>query len=116
MPFFYWHSFEMNGFNFILSDHIPPYKYFLLPIPVLGLIHLLCVLSHEKFYYSSKLLSWVPLVSLAVIFIMVFVNERSDDFFRTGNIFSNTGAGFWLALLFSMLLTFVSLKEKSPSH
>ena len=117
MPFFYWHSFEMSGFNFVLSEHIPPYKYFLLAIPLTTLFHLLSVLSQENNFYSRKLLSWIPLATLIIILIMTLVKERTDDsFFNNGNIFSITGAGFWLALAFSLLLAYINLKMRNRSY
>jgi hypothetical protein len=117
MPFFYWHSFEMSGFNFVLSEHIPSYKYFLLAIPLTTLLHLLSVLSQEHNFYSRKLLSWIPLAALIIVFVLILANERTDDsFFSNGNILSITGAGFWLALGFSVLLTYVNFKMRSKSY
>ena len=117
MPFFYWHSFEMSGFNFVLSEHIPPYKYFLLAIPLTTLFHLLSVLSQENNFYSRKLLSWIPLAALIIVLVLVLVKESTDDsFFNNGNIFSITGAGFWLALAFSLLLTYINLKMRNRSY
>jgi len=117
MPFFYWHSFEMSGFNFVLSEHIPSYKYFLLAIPLTSLFHLLGVLSQENNFYSRKLLSWIPLAALIFVFVLILANERTDDsFFSNGNILSITGAGFWLALGFSVLLTYVNFKMRSKSY
>ena len=115
MPFFYWHSFEMNGFNFILSDHIPAYKYLLLPIPLTVLFYLFIALSEENYSFGKRLLSWLPLTILLAIFIVVFINESSDQFFfDNGNIFANTGSGFWIALGLSLLLRFVN-PERSPA-
>ena len=117
MPFFYWHSFEMSGFNFVLSEHIPSYKYFLLAIPLTTLFHLLSVLSQENNFYSRKLLSWIPLAALIIVLVLVLVKESTDDsFFNNGNIFSITGAGFWLALAFSLLLTYINLKMRNRSY
>ena len=117
MPFFYWHSFEMSGFNFVMSEHIPSYKYFLLAIPLTTIFHLLSVLSQENNFYSRKLLSWTPLATLMIVFALILGKERSDDsFFSNGNIFSITGAGFWLALGFSLLLTCVNFKMRNKSY
>src|SRR6188472_3117725 len=117
MPFFYWHSFEMSGFNFVISEHIPSYKYFLLAIPLTTLFHLLSVLSQENNFYSRKLLSWTPLATLMIVFALILGKERSDDsFFSNGNIFSITGAGFWLALVFSLLLTYINFRMRSRSY
>ena len=117
MPFFYWHSFEMSGFNFVLSEHIPSYKYFLLAIPLTTLLHLLSVLSQENNFYIRKLLSWIPLAALIIVFVLIVAKERTDDsFFSNGNILSITGAGFWLALGFLVLLTYVNFKMRSKSY
>ena len=117
MPFFYWHTFEMSGFNFVLSEHIPPYKYFLLAIPLTTLFHLLSVLSQENNFYTRKLLSCIPLATLIIVFVLVLAKERTDhSFFNNGNIFSITGAGYWLALFFSLLLTYVNIKMRNRSY
>ena len=117
MPFFYWHSFEMSGFNFVMSEHIPSYKYFLLAIPLTTLFHLLSVLSQENNFYSRKLLSWTPLATLMIVFALILGKERSDDsFFSNGNIFSSTGAGFWLALVLSSLLAYINFRMRSRSY
>ena len=114
MPFFYWNSYEMNGFNFLLSDRIPSYKYLLLLIPLLVLFYLFFALSQENTSFSRKLLSWLPLTTLVVIFLLILINENFDPlFFDNGNIFSNTGAGFWLALSSSVLLSLVKHRVKS---
>ena len=117
MPFFYWHSFEMSGFNFVLSEHTPPYKYFLLAIPLTTIFHLLVVLSQENNFYTRKLLSWIPLATLIVVFALILAKERSDDsFFGNGNILSSTGAGFWVALVFSLLLAYINFKMRNRSY
>jgi hypothetical protein len=113
MPFFYWNSLEMNGFNFILSDRVPSYKYFLLVIPLLVLFYLFGALSEENTSFSRKLLSWIPLTTLLVIFTLIFINENFDRLvFDNGNIFSNSGAGFWLALSSSFFLALVKRRDK----
>ena len=116
MPFFYWHSFEMSGFNFVLSEHIPPYKYFLLAIPLTTLFHLLSVLSQENNFYSRKLLSWIPLATLILVIILIFSNERSGRSFNDGNSFSSIGLGFWLALVLSSLLAYINFKMRNRSY
>lgn len=117
MPFFYWNSFEMSGFNFVVSEHIPSYKYFLLAIPLTTFFHLFGVLGQENNYYSRKSLSWLPLPTLIIVFILILVKERpGDSFINHGNIFLSTGAGFWLALVFSVLLTFINLKMRDRSY
>jgi hypothetical protein len=107
MPFFTWQSFELNGFNFILSDHTPAYKYFLSVIPVLALVRILGALMSEHLVYVRKLLSWIPLITLVVIFIAIYINGNTGgNVFEDGGIFRNTGMGFWLALSLSLLLAF----------
>ena len=117
MPFFYWHSFEMSGLNFILSEHTPSYKYFLLTIPLTTSFHLLSVLSRENNFHSRKLLSWIPLATLIIIFVLILAKGRSDDrFFNNENIVSSTGAGFWLALVFSLLLAYINFKMRNRRY
>jgi len=116
MPFFYWHSFEMNGFNFILSEHIPSYKYLLLLIPFAAAFHLFNVLTEGNYFFSQKLLSLIPLITVAAVFMIVFFNKNADpEFFEAGNIFSNIGSGFWLALSLSLLLAFVKRRKDRTS-
>ena len=117
MPFFYWHSFEMSGFNFVMSEHIPSYKYFLLAIPLTTLFHLLSVLGQGNNFYSRKLLSWTPLVTLVIVFVLILAKEGSEEsIFNNGNIFSVIGGGFWLALGLSLLLTYANFKMRSKSY
>jgi predicted neutral ceramidase superfamily lipid hydrolase len=107
----------MSGFNFVMSEHIPSYKYFLLAIPLTTLFHFLSVLGQENNFYSRKLLSWIPLVALIVVFVLILTKEGSgDSFFSKGNIFSVIGGGFWLTLLFSLLLTYVNLKMRNRRY
>ena len=114
MPFFYWNSFEMNGFNFILSVRVPSYKYFLLVIPLVVLFFLFGALSEGSTSLSRKLLSWVPLTTLLAIFILIFINTSFDHLvFDNGGIFSNTRGGFWLSLGLSLLLAFLKPHMKS---
>src|SRR6187549_1755412 len=100
-----------------MSEHIPSYKYFLLAIPLTTLLHLLSVLSQENNFYSRKLLSWIPLAALIIVFALILAKEGpGNSFFSNGNIFSIIGAGFWLALGFSLLLTYVNLKIRNRSY
>jgi hypothetical protein len=100
-----------------MSENIPSYKYFLLAIPLTTLFYLLSVLSQENNFYSRKLLSWIPLAALIIVFVLTLAKKRTDDsFFGDRNILSITGAGFWLALGFSVLLTYVNFKMRSKSY
>ena len=109
MPLFEWHSFEMSGLNNILSDHIPPYKYFLILIPFSALFLFLGELYDENYFFSRKLLLWAPLVSLLFILLMRSITGNSEN----RNVFSNIDFGFWLTLSFSVLLVFVKGKKKA---
>ncbi len=114
MPFFTWQSFELNGFNFILSGHTPLYKYFLSVIPLLALVRLFGALMSEHFLLTRKLLSWIPLMTLCGIFIVIYINGNTGtNIFEQGGIFRNTGSGFWLALGLSLLLAF---DRPRPQH
>jgi hypothetical protein len=100
-----------------MSEHIPSYKYFLLAIPLTTLFHLLSVLGQENNFYSRKLLSWTPLATLVIVFVLILAKEGSDEsIFNNGNIFSSTGAGFWLALALSSLLAYINLKMRNKSY
>jgi hypothetical protein len=74
-------------------------------------------LSQEKNFYSRKLLSWIPLATLIIVFILILAKEGSEEsIFNNGNIFSNTGAGFWLALVLSSLLAYINLKMRNKRY
>ena len=113
LPLFEWHSFEMSGLNYILSTHIPSYKYFLLLIPVSSLLLFFGVLNDENYFFSRKLLSWGSLLALVFIFILRYMNgDLENNSPANDTVFSNITYGFWLALSFSILLVFVNGKIK----
>jgi len=113
MPLFEWHSFEMSGLNYILSTHISPYKYFLLLIPLSVSFLFYGTLYEENYLFSRKLLSWMPLLTLLFIFIMRYITGDSENpFSGNSNVFSSVYLGFWLTLLFSVLLVFTKGKMK----
>ena len=60
MPLFEWHSFEMSGFNYILSTHIPSYKYFLLLVPFSALVLFFGALDNENYLFGRSLMSTFP--------------------------------------------------------
>jgi hypothetical protein len=112
-PLFEWHSFEMSGLNYILSTHIPSYKYFLLLIPFSTSFLFFGALNDEKYFFSRKLLSWIPLLTLLFVFLLRYINGNAESGFSDdGNILSRTDFGFWLALSFSLLLVFAKGKRK----
>lgn len=114
LPLFEWHSFEMSGLNYILSTHIPPYKYFLLLIPFSTLFLFFGALNDENYFFSRKLLSWAPLLALIFIFILRYITGDSENSFSdNGNVFSSIELGFWLSLSFSVLLIFANGKKKT---
>jgi len=111
MPLFEWHSFEMNGLNYILSTHISSYKYFLLLIPFSAAVLFFGALDNENYLFSRRLMSALPfLVSIFVLVIRYFkrVPGSSD------NLFSEIDVGFWMILGFSMLLLFTKGKNSIP--
>src|SRR5258706_5801756 len=79
LPLFEWHSFEMSGPNYILSTHIPSYKYFLLLIPFSALFLFLGALNDENYIFNKEILEWIPLLSLVFIFIIRYMNVSSED-------------------------------------
>ena len=109
MPLFDWHSFEMNGVNYILSTHIPPYKYFLLLIPFSAAVLFFGALENERYLFSRNLMTALPLLVLIFVLVMKYINREpgSDD-----NIFSGIDFGFWMILGFSILLILTKGKHR----
>ena len=109
LPLFEWHGFEMTGLNYILSDHTPSYKYFLLAAPLAALLIFFYALDERSLFFNSKIFSWIPLVSLAFICIMRLSNENADNgFYDNETYFSTINFGFWTMLFFSILLIIVN--------
>jgi hypothetical protein len=114
MPLFEWHSFEMSGLNYILSTHIPPYKYFLILIPFSVLFLFYGTLNEENYFFNRKLLSRLPLLTLIFIFIMRYITgDSGNGFSDNSNVFSGIDLGFWLTLGFSGLLVFTKGEMKA---
>ena len=109
LPLFEWHGFEMTGLNYILSDHIPSYKYLLLLAPLAALLIFFDTLDERSFFFNSKIFSWMPLLSLAFICIMRLSNGNAENsFYDNDTYFSTTNFGFWIMLIFSILLVIVN--------
>ena len=108
LPLFEWHGFEMTGLNYILSDHIPSYKYFLLLAPIAALLIFFDTLDERSFFFNSKIFSWIPLLSLAFICIMRLSNGNAENSVDNETYFSTIDFGFWLMLPFSILLVIVN--------
>jgi hypothetical protein len=113
MPLFEWHSFEMSGPNYILSTHIPSYKYFLLLIPFSALVLFFGALDDENYLLNRNLMSALPfLVSVFVLVMKCFTSEPGSS----DNVFSEIDFGFWMVLGFSLLLIAVKGKERIPQY
>ena len=54
LPLFEWHGFEMTGLNYILSDHIPSYKYLLLLAPLAALLIFFDTLDERSIFFTAK--------------------------------------------------------------
>jgi hypothetical protein len=109
LPLFEWHGFEMTGLNYILSSQIPSYKYFLLLAPFAALLIFFDTLDERGFFFNSKIFSWIPLLSLALICIMRFSNGNAENsFYDNDTYFSTINFGFWIMLFFSILLLIVN--------
>jgi len=109
LPLFEWHGFEMTGLNYILSSHIPSYKYFLLLSPLAALLIFFDVLDERSFFFNSKIFSWIPLVSLALICIMRLSNVNAEkSFYDNDTYFSTINFGFWIMLFFSIMLLIIN--------
>ena len=111
-PLFRWHGFEMSGLNYILSDHLPSYKYILLLIPFSALF-LFWGTIDGKYLFSRKTLCRIPLACL----ILITIARISDGSPRNGfddneNLFYTIDLGFWLLLFFSTLLVLVKNEKK----
>lgn len=106
LPIVEWDSFEMSGFNFVLSDHTPDTKYFLLLGPFSALLLLLG--SIYKKNYASKRYLARSLPFLAAIMLFIICYRESPDGFS----FRNLDIGSWIALIASSLL--VIMKPQTP--
>jgi hypothetical protein len=106
LPLFDWHSFEMNGLNYILSTHIPSYKYLLLLIPLSTLFLFLSAAYDDIYFVNRRIFSRIPFLSMIFIFMIRYINHGSE------NAFSTIDFGFWLMLFFSALLVLTNRKGK----
>jgi hypothetical protein len=113
MPLFEWHSFEMNGLNYILSTHIPNYKYFLLLIPFSAVVLFFGALYDESYLLNRNLMSAVPFLVSVLVLVMKHLTRESAS---SGNIFSEVNLGFWMMLGFSMLLMLLKGKDRILTH
>ena len=113
MPLFEWHAFEMTGPNYILSTHIPSYKYFLLLIPISAIVLFFGALDDENYLLSRNLMSALPfLVSIFVLVMKYLTREPSSG----DSVFSEIDFGFWMVLGFSLLLMFTKGKERTLQY
>jgi len=109
LPLFEWHGFEMTGLNYVLSNQIPAYKYFLVLAPFAAILIFFDVLDERSFFFKSKIFSWIPLISLALICIMRLSNGNAENsFYDNDRYFSTINFGFWIMLIFSILLVIVN--------
>jgi hypothetical protein len=108
LPLFKWHGFEMTGLNYILSNHIPSYKYLLLLAPLAALLIFFDVLDERSFFFNRKIFSWIPLLSLALLCIMRLSNVNAENSFDNETYFSKIDFGFWIMLPFSILLVIIN--------
>ena len=108
LPLFEWHEFEMTGLNYILSSQIPSYKYLLLPAPFAALFLFFDRVNDRGFFFNSKIFSWIPLLSLSIIFVMRSSNGNAENiYYDNESFFSTTNFGFWIMLFFSILLVLI---------
>lgn len=113
MPLFDWHSFEMSGLNYILSTHIPSYKYFLLVIPFSAAVLFFGTLDDENYLLNRNLISALPfLISIFVLIMKYFTRESGSG----DNVISEIDFGFWMVLGFSLLLMFTKSKVRIPQY
>lgn len=108
LPLFDWHGFEMTGLNYILSSQKPSYKYFLLLAPLAALFLFFDSVNDHSFFFNSKIFSWAPLLSLALIFIMRLSNANTEEnFYDKKSFFSTINFGFWIISASSIILVLV---------
>ena len=103
-PVFYWDSYEMSGPNYILSIHVPTYKYLLLLAPFSMLLLFFSNAYQEFAFFNRRILVWIPLVSLTLVFATryrTWVSSMPSETFL-----STIGIGLWLMLFFAILLVF----------
>jgi hypothetical protein len=112
LPLFEWHGFEMTGLNYILSSHISSYKYFLLLAPFAALLTFFDALDDRSFFFNGKIFSWIPLLSLALIFIIRPNGNDENSFYDNETYFSNINFGFWILLFFAILLVIVKNNKR----
>ena len=117
VPIFQWDSFEMSGINYLLSSHIPAYKYFLLLIPVSSLFLFLGMLNDVKDFPGARLLSIIPFLTLLLVYVVKYLNRASEGYStENGNIFSGTYPTFWVMLGFSLFLLIVHQRKAKVSE
>ena len=113
LPLFEWHGFEMSGLNYILSEHIPAYKYVLLLIPFSAIFLFWGSTEGGKYLFNKEILSFMPLASLVFISIARLTDNGSkNSFYDNENLFFSIDPGFWLLLFFSLLLVLVKDEKK----
>jgi hypothetical protein len=113
MPLFEWHSFEMSGLNYILSTHIPSYKYFLLLIPFSSVVLFFGALNDENYLFSRNLMSVLPFLVSIFVLVMKYLTREPGS---SDNLFSEIDLGFWMVLGSSVLLIFTKGKERIPQY
>ncbi len=114
LPVFEWNSFEMSGPNYILSTHIPFYKYFLLLIPFCASFLFCGSLNNGNYLFNKRFLLWIPLLSLLLISFMRYKNgDFENSFSDNGKDFSTIDIGFWLMLCLSFALILVRDRRKT---
>jgi hypothetical protein len=112
-PLFEWHSFEMSGLNYILSTHIPSYKYFLILIPFSTVILFFEALDGENYMFRRSLMSALPfLVSIFILVIRYITREPNPG----DNFFSGIAFGFWMVLGFSLLLMLARARKETLQY
>ena len=116
-PLFDWNSFEMNGLNYILSEHIPRYKYLLAFIPLTALVIFIGAWYEDNFLFRRRIILWIPLLSLSLVFLMRLLRpDYPDGYADYQSPLITTDIGFWLTMLFSALLPMIDNKKESGHH
>ena len=112
IPYYNWDSFSLSGLDFVLSTHTPGLKYLLLLIPLSGILLLLEALSDDRYLINKQWLMKIPLiVSITMAFVIYFnMNSKAMPFERISYL-QILGWGFWLIMIISLLLAFMTIKS-----
>jgi hypothetical protein len=101
-----WDSFEMSGFNFVISSNTPDTKYILLLGPFSALFLLAGAFNNKDYAFSRNLMRLIPFFTMIILFVICYREAPGDFSLRDVDL------GCWIALIASLLLFFVKPKAQ----